>query len=127
VYKNYVFDQTTCAAFPGSSGGGVYLADGRYYGMIVRGAGETFNLIVPLRRLAAWADKVGVKFAIDPSVPVPSAEELRKLPVEDEAAGGSHQVSRAADAPITAGLNFLIRTLPPLDVFVPASRPVEKK
>ena len=48
-----IFDQTTCVAFPGSSGGGVFLKrdDPRYVGMLVRGAGEGFNLIVPVRRM----------------------------------------------------------------------------
>lgn len=78
------FDQTTCAAFPGSSGGGVYLkSDGRYVAMIVRGAGETFNLTVPVRRMREWARSARVEFAIDPSIPVPSEDELKKIPVED--------------------------------------------
>lgn len=79
-----VFDQTTVTAFPGSSGGGVYLqSDGRYIGMLVRGAGEQFNLIVPARRLRDWAKVAKVEWAIDPNVPVPSAEDLKKLPIED--------------------------------------------
>jgi S1-C subfamily serine protease len=84
-----VFDQTTCTAFPGSSGGGVYLEDGRYIGMLVRGAGEGFNFIVPQRRLAKYAEKVGVKFTIDPTCAACSPETLKKLPIEDESAGGS--------------------------------------
>ena len=83
VFEGNVYDQTTCAVFPGSSGGGIFLTDGRYVGMLVRGAGETFNLIVPARRLTAWADRVGVRFAIDASVPVPSEDELKAIPVED--------------------------------------------
>lgn len=79
-----VFDQTTVTAFPGSSGGGVFLkGDGRYVGMLVRGAGEQFNLIVPVRRLRAWAKSAKVEWAIDQNVPMPSAEELKKLPIED--------------------------------------------
>ena len=78
-----VYDQTTVTAFPGSSGGGVYLTDGRYMGMLVRGAGEGFNLIVPIRRLRAWAKRAGVEWAIDPGVKVPPREELDKLPIED--------------------------------------------
>ena len=50
--NKYVFDQTTVTAFPGSSGGGVYLkSNANYIGMLVRGAGEGFNLIVPVRRM----------------------------------------------------------------------------
>ena len=57
IHGKVEFDQTTVTAFPGSSGGGVYLQDGRYVGMIVRGAGEGFNLMVPVRRMVRWAEK----------------------------------------------------------------------
>lgn len=79
-----VYDQVSCPAFPGSSGGGVYLKDGSYVGMLVRGAGETFCLTVPVRRMREWAKKAGVEFAVDPSVPVPSEAELKQQPVEVE-------------------------------------------
>lgn len=82
VLNGVVYDQTTCAAFPGSSGGGVYLNDGRMCGMIVRGAGETFNLIVPSRRMKDWAKKVKVEFAMDDRVAVPTDEELWKTPID---------------------------------------------
>lgn len=79
-----VFDQTTVTAFPGSSGGGVFLkGDGQYMGMLVRGGGEQFNFIVPVRRLRAWAQAAKVEWAIDQTVELPSAAELKKLPVED--------------------------------------------
>ena len=56
--NKHIFDQTTCVAFPGSSGGGVYLkSDARYVGMLVRGAGEGFNLIVPVRRMKDYCEK----------------------------------------------------------------------
>jgi hypothetical protein len=79
-----VFDQTTVTAFPGSSGGGVYKADdGRYVGMLVRGAGEQFNFIVPIRRMRAWAKQADVEWALDPSVKMPSDDALKNLPIED--------------------------------------------
>lgn len=79
-----VFDQTTATAFPGSSGGGMFnKATGKYVGMLVRGAGEGFNLIVPVRRLRAWAKSANVEWAIDPTVAMPSADELAKMPIED--------------------------------------------
>ena len=78
-----VFDQTTVTAFPGSSGGGVYTRDGKYVGMLVRGAGEQFNFIVPVRRMNDWAKRAGVTWAIDPKVKMPTDDELRKLPIED--------------------------------------------
>ena len=80
------FDQSTATAFPGSSGGGIYLKDeyaGAYCGMLVRGAGEGFNLFVPVRRVVAWAEKANVMWAIDDNVPMPSAEELDRVRVED--------------------------------------------
>ena len=51
--------------------------------MLVRGAGEGFNLIVPIRRMHRWAKSAGVEWAIDPKVDLPSDEELAKLPIED--------------------------------------------
>lgn len=78
-----IYDQTTVTAFPGSSGGGVYLTDGRYVGMLVRGAGEGFNLIVPVRRMRSWAKKAKMEWALDPRVKMPTDEEMKKIPVED--------------------------------------------
>ena len=85
-----VFDQTTVTAFPGSSGGGVFLSErsgekqGQYVGMLVRGAGETFNLIVPVRRLREYANSNGVGWAVDNDVEVPSLQDIVKLPIEGE-------------------------------------------
>ena len=81
-----IFDQTTCTAFPGSSGGGVYLkhdGNARYVGMLVRGAGEGFNLIVPVRRMVEYCEKNKIMWALDPKVKMPSEEELNKMPVEN--------------------------------------------
>ena len=76
------FDQTTVTAFPGSSGGGVYLTDGKYIGMLVRGAGEGFNLIVPIRRMASWAKQNNLMWALDSSIKVPSIEVITSMPIE---------------------------------------------
>lgn len=78
-----IYDQTTVTAFPGSSGGGVYLTDGRYVGMLVRGAGEGFNLIVPVRRMRSWAKRAKMEWALDPRVKMPTEDEMKKLPIED--------------------------------------------
>lgn len=77
-----LFDQTTVTAFPGSSGGGVFLTTGEYIGMLVRGAGETFNLIVPIRRMTDWAEEEKIKWALDPEEKAPTLEEIKKLPKE---------------------------------------------
>ena len=83
--NKHVFDQTTCTAFPGSSGGGVYLkSDARYVGMLVRGAGEGFNLIVPVRRMKDYCEKHKIMWALDKNVAMPTDEQLKKLPIEHE-------------------------------------------
>ena len=82
--NKHIFDQTTCTAFPGSSGGGVYLkSDARYVGMLVRGAGEGFNLIVPIRRMISYCEKHKIMWALDKNVPMPTEAELEKMPIEN--------------------------------------------
>jgi hypothetical protein len=92
-----IFDQTTCTAFPGSSGGGVFLKnnvviDGdmvfggtrtQYVGMLVRGAGEGFNLIVPVRRMVEYCEKNKIMWALDPKIAMPTEEELSKMSIEN--------------------------------------------
>jgi len=82
IHGKVEFDQTTVTAFPGSSGGGVYLQDGRYMGMLVRGAGENFNLMVPVRRMKKWAQDNSILWAIDPKVKVPKLDHIDDLPIE---------------------------------------------
>jgi len=83
-----VFDQTTVTAFPGSSGGGVFLTErngenkGQYVGMLVRGAGETFNLIVPVRRMKKWAEQNEILWAIDSAAETPTLKDILSLSVE---------------------------------------------
>ena len=77
------YDQTTVTAFPGSSGGGVFLTDGKYIGMLVRGAGEGFNLIVPIRRMLSWAEKNEILWALDAGVEMPTLDEINEIAVED--------------------------------------------
>ena len=83
-----VFDQTTVTAFPGSSGGGVFLSErsgdnaGQYMGMLVRGAGETFNLIVPVRRMRDYAKKEGILWSIDSDHPAPTLKDISSISIE---------------------------------------------
>lgn len=79
-----IFDQASVVSFPGSSGGGVARkSDGKYVGMVVRGAGEGFTLMVPVRRMYEWAKKVEVDFTMDDSLAVPSDEKLLAKPIDD--------------------------------------------
>ena len=64
----------------------MYLAggehQGEYIGMLVRGAGETFNLIVPIRRMREWASTNKVMWALDQTVEAPTLREMQEMPVE---------------------------------------------
>jgi len=91
------YDQTTATAFPGSSGGGVYEQSGAYVGMITRGAGEGFNLMVPIRRLREWAGDAGVGWIFDASLPVPTEKELEKMPIEDLGVEFDPEVKKAVN------------------------------
>lgn len=99
LVEKKVFDQTTVVAFPGSSGGGVYTEDGRLVGLVLRGAGETFNLIAPVRRIHAWAKRAGIEWAVDDKLPVPAEEELNRLPVEDNGVDSNYSPSAPGASP----------------------------
>jgi S1-C subfamily serine protease len=104
-----VFDQTTVTAFPGSSGGGVFLTDGKYVGMLVRGAGETFNLIVPARRMRSWATARNAEWILDPSVATPTLDGIKELNPEAESDGKDKESETSKSFP------YLIRKVKPLD------------
>jgi len=106
------YDQTTVTAFPGSSGGGVFLTNGQYIGMLVRGAGEGFNLIVPIRRMYAWAEKNSLLWALDHTKKAPSLDDIKKIPVEDSGVKGSTKGHKSKRA-----FPFLIQTETKLDIF----------
>jgi S1-C subfamily serine protease len=84
VYEGKVFDQTDATIHPGSSGGGIFLKDGRYIGMLLRGwsDGDNFNFYAPIRRIREWARDAGVEWLIDETVKPPSEAELKKMPIE---------------------------------------------
>lgn len=107
VLNGKVYDQSTVTAFPGSSGGGVYReSDGLYVGMLTRGAGETFNLMVPVRRMRTWAKTAGVEWALDDKVPVPDQATLKKMPIED--VGSKFEAPEKAPGPMPPAERFLI-------------------
>lgn len=109
VFDDKIYDQTTATSFPGSSGGIVCLkGDGRYVGMLVMGAGEGFGLIVPVRRMLKWAKTAGVEFALDPTKPVPTDEELMKKPVDDSSPSQPRD-DKATKERNDFGLKFMLR------------------
>lgn len=77
------YDQTTVTAFPGSSGGGVFNEKGEYVGELVRGAGETFSLFVPIRRIKEWAKESKMEWLLDSTKPAPkSLKEVEEMEIE---------------------------------------------
>ena len=86
IYEGRVYDQTTVTAFPGSSGGGVFVKNAKglpeYVGMVTRGSGETFNLIVPIRRMMIFAKTNNIEWSLDDKAKMPTMEELEKIPAE---------------------------------------------
>ena len=119
-----VFDQTTATAFPGSSGGGIYLAaNGEHIGVLTRGAGETFNLIVPIRRLRDWTKHAKIGWLLDEKQATPSLEELLKGSVEDTGISFSTKAENEK-ANRAEGLHFLIRRLDEAGRVIPQLPPV---
>ena len=78
LYNGKLYDQSSVTAFPGSSGGGVFTEDGVYVGMITRGAGETFNLFIPSRRIVEWLKTTNLLWVVDPKLAIPSPAEAPK-------------------------------------------------
>jgi len=86
MFDGLAYDQTTVSALPGSSGGIVARRDdAAYVGMLTLGlrGTDTFNYIVPARRIVEWCEKTGVLWAVDPTAPVPTKKQLEELKVED--------------------------------------------
>jgi hypothetical protein len=96
-----VFDQVTAVAFPGSSGGGIYLKEtGEYIGMLTQGVKQLqgFNFIVPVRRIHAFAAAAKIEWAVDPNAPMPTLKEIDKIPVEDQ---GVLSTGRVDEEPVS--------------------------
>lgn len=78
-----ILDQVTAVIFPGCSGGGVFLKDGRYIGMANAIYAPNVGLIVPSRKIIDWSKRHDIKWAVDPKVAVPSDEDLKCFPVDE--------------------------------------------
>jgi len=68
MYKNKPFIQLDTTALPGSSGGGIFVVvDSRCYyaGILTRGAGETVNLAVPLKRVRETLKRWKMEWILD--------------------------------------------------------------
>ena len=68
-----------------NSGGGVFLKTGdkaQYVGMVVRGSGETFNLMVPVRRVVQWAKDNDIEWIVNSQKPAPTMDDILKMSIE---------------------------------------------
>ena len=109
IHGKVEFDQTTVTAFPGSSGGGVFLENGEYVGMIARGAGEGFNLMIPIRRIIRWSKEHNIMWAIDPSVKMPSLDYIESLPIENASPEEGQGKNKKSIQTINNDFPFLIK------------------
>lgn len=80
---DYIFDQTTCVIYPGSSGGGIFSPDGKCLGLTTVMRAPSLNYSIPIRRMRKWAKQEHIEWTIDPNFPMPSVDELRKIQIED--------------------------------------------
>ena len=104
-----VFDQVTAVAFPGSSGGGMFLkANGEYIGMLTQGVMKLqgFNFIVPVRRIHAFAKAAKIEWAIDPQAKLPTRAEIEAMPVEDGGSPSGSFRDEPTPAAFKPSLNF---------------------
>ncbi|MBC8435257.1 trypsin-like peptidase domain-containing protein [archaeon] len=93
VYEGKTYTQTTVTAFPGSSGGGVWIKDNdgkfKYCSMLVRGSGETFNFATPLRRIHQFFIDNNLEWVLNQKLPKPTIKEVMNISPETIKVGGS--------------------------------------
>ncbi|MEM4167626.1 MAG: S1C family serine protease [Candidatus Caldarchaeum sp.] len=85
-----VFDQTTCPALPGSSGGLIAKADtGEIVGVLTIGLRSStgFNWMVPTRTIKKWLDEANMSWFYNDKVDKPRLSDLRKLQVIEVGGG----------------------------------------
>ncbi len=107
TYKGQVYDQVSTASFPGSSGGGVFMIKDNkplYIGMVVRGAGESFTLQIPARRLRQWSKERNLEWLLNPKITPPTLKEILTMPIEIQSNG---KVEKKPQEPTPAKKKFV--------------------
>lgn len=74
-------DQTDTSVNHGSSGGGIFNLDGELLGIVISMRTPTLNYFCPSREIDAWAKQVGVPWAVDENLPVPTLDEILEGPI----------------------------------------------
>lgn len=81
------FDQVSCTAFPGSSGGGVFRGDGenkgKCIGLLSRQRAETFNYIIPARRMFLFCEDNHLMWTIDKNSTMPYLNDFNKILLDE--------------------------------------------
>ena len=77
----YLLDQTSCVIFVGSSGGGFYSATGQCVGLTDSMIAPGMNYMVPIRRIQKWAKDENIEWALDPTLPIPTAKQIGEIPL----------------------------------------------
>ena len=80
-----VYDQITCPALGGSSGGLIAMRDnGQLVGILTLGArgADSFHWMVPMRSILKWADDINARWIFDPEAERPETVEAIDLPLE---------------------------------------------
>ena len=93
-----LFDQVSMTIYPGSSGGGVFNADGKCIGIAVLLRAPGLGFIVPAREVMAWSAKAGCGWVTDPTVRI-DREKLDSLPVENDGSALPEGKEESEDAP----------------------------
>jgi hypothetical protein len=86
--------------------------------MLVRGAGEGFNLIVPVRRMINYCEKHKIMWALDKDVPMPSDGELKELPIEHAPEVKKVTEDTADEAETKKMFPFMLRVTYPKFIFI---------
>jgi S1-C subfamily serine protease len=82
--EGYLYDQTSCVVYPGSSGGGYFLTNGVCVGLANIMRAPSINFMVPVRRLREWAKTENIEWALDPSLPIPTDAEIRAIKMKSD-------------------------------------------
>lgn len=71
-FHTTVMDQICCPVYPGSSGGGVYLRNGRCIGLADARVDESIGIVTPIREIRRWAKNQGLLWALDSGWKIPA-------------------------------------------------------
>lgn len=87
IVRDRLFDQVSTVVYGGASGSGIFSPNGRYIGMLTMMYQPQMGLMIPVRRIQAWAARANVLWAMDLEVPMPSQKDLEVLLVENDGTG----------------------------------------